>query len=155
MLCLICDCDCKLYPLLAEGNSMTAVTKAAMLPVDLCTTLQLAELLRMLVTGVLNVRDPHVDQAWCLSWHCQSSFDSTTVVVATYNDVLDLQGGDSIFQAGHAVHVLVGGQVADISLNEHLTGSKPQKSVGLRIRHAGWVNVALKRVITRNTNSHI
>ena len=67
------------------------------IPVDLCTTLQLAELHSMLVAGVLDVRDPHVDQAWGLARESQGSFDSATVVVATDNDVLDLQGCDSIF----------------------------------------------------------
>lgn len=101
-------------------------------PIDLCTTLQLAELNSMLVAGVLDVRDPHVDQAWGLARKSQGSLDSSTVVVTTDNDMLDLQGGDSIFQASHAVHVLVGGEVAHITLHEDLSRCETQKGVGLQ-----------------------
>lgn len=117
--------------------SITAVrcrkaSEKVQLPVDLSSTLQLAELLRMLVACVLDVGNPHVDQAWCLAWHCQGSLDGTTVVVATDNNVLDLESGNSIFHAGHAVHVLVGCKVADISLHEDLARSKTQQGVGLQ-----------------------
>ena len=99
----------------------------------------------MLVAGVLDVRDPHVDKARGLSGHGQGSLDGTTVVVTAHNDVLDLEGGDSIFQASHAVHVLVGCKVADIPLDENLTGCKTKQSVGLQIRDVTSVNAGLMR----------
>ena len=81
---------------------------------------KLAQLLCMLVAGFLDVRDPQVSKALGLACQGDGSLDSSTVVVTTDDDVLDLQSIDSILQARHAVHVLVSGQVANIALHEHL-----------------------------------
>ena len=45
--------------------------------------------------------------------------------------MLDLEAVDCIVQAGHAVEVLVGSQVANIALNKHLAGCKAKDLIGL------------------------
>lgn len=56
--------------------------------------------------------------------------------MATHNDVLDLQGVDSVLQACHAVQVFVGGQVANIALHKDIARGKTENLVGLQDKSA-------------------
>ena len=56
----------------------------------------------------------------------------TAVVVADHHDVLHLEVVHGVLYAGHAVHVLVRGQVADVALHKHLARAQVQDLVGLR-----------------------
>lgn len=94
----------------------------AVVPVDLLVSLQASQQLCVPVTGVLDFRDPHVHNARDLVWEGEGALHGATVVVATHNDMLDLQGVNGELQGGHAVHVSVHGQVTDVTLDEHLTG---------------------------------
>ncbi len=87
----------------------------------------------MLVAGLLDVRNPEVGQSRGLARHGQGTSHSTAVVVATDNDMLDLEHGDCILQAGHAVQVLVSGQVSNVALHEDLAWRQAKNLIGLQV----------------------
>ncbi len=86
----------------------------------------------MLVAGLLDVRYPEVGQSRGLARHGQGTSNGTAVVVTTDNDVLDLEHGDCILQAGHAVQVLMGGQVSNVALHKDLAWGQTKNLIGLQ-----------------------
>ena len=102
-----------------------------LIPVHLRITLQLAQLLGMLVARVFDVRDPQVGEPRGFARHGQCTPDGATVVVPTDNDVLDLEHVDRVLQAGHAVEVLVCGQVSNVALYKDLTRGQAKNLVSL------------------------
>jgi len=52
--------------------------------------------------------------------------------------VLDLEHGDCILQAGHAVQVLMGGQVSNVALHKDLAWRQAKNLIGLQITQKRW-----------------
>ncbi len=92
----------------------------------------------MLVACLLDVRNPEVGQPRGLARHGQGTSNGTAIVVATDNDVLDLEHGDCILQAGHAVQVLMGGQVSNVALHKDLAWRQAKNLIGLQITQKRW-----------------
>ena len=92
----------------------------------------------MLVACLLDVRNPEVGQHLGLARHGQCTSHSTAVVVATDNDVLDLEHSNCIFQASHAAQVLMGGQVSNVAVHKDLAWRQAKNLISLQITPNSW-----------------
>ena len=108
------------------------------IPVDLFIAIQLAKNLCILVACVLDVRNPQIGESRSFARHGQGASHGSTVVVATDNDMLDLEDSDSVLQARHAVEVLVRCQVANIAVHENLSRGQSKNLVGLQLYRQEW-----------------
>ena len=92
----------------------------------------------MLVACLLDVRDPEVGQPRGLARHGQGTSHSPAVVVATDDDMLDLEHSNCILQASHAVQVLMGGQVSNVALHKDLAWRQAKNLISLQITPKPW-----------------
>lgn len=86
------------------------------------------KLLLVQAVDVADVAEPGVQQSQISGG--QGSLDTTTVVVATDNDMLDSQVSHGIVDDGHDVEIDIGDQVGDIAVDEDLACLQAHDLIG-------------------------
>lgn len=88
----------------------------------------LIQLLLMQAVDITDVSEPRVQQAQVRRG--KRSLDASTIVVATDDDVLDVQMSYRVVDYGHGTEIGIGDEIGDVAMHEDFPGPETHDLVG-------------------------